>query len=154
MAGLFGSPTYTTAQQNTMRNTPLLGFQPPKPAAPAPVARPQTAAPVQQQPPPQQSYAPPQPSGGYNPGSYEPSGFENTQPPPAYGGGGGGYTPSAEPPPAAMEGLSSALPTMGPVDEGNSIYNVGNPSAANPMLGKRNPAMEGLSLALQKPRNY
>jgi hypothetical protein len=76
-------------------------------------------------------------------------------------GGGGGGTPTIQPAAggggsAAMNGLASAggsggaeaLPPM------PSMFNIGQPSQANPMLGKGNPAIRNLILAMQRPRNY
>lgn len=66
-------------------------------------------------------------------------------PPPGGGGGGGGGVPNAPP---SVGGGGMEMPQPG------TMFNVGMPSQSNPYLGQRNPAIEGLTLAMQKPRNY
>ena len=112
-------------------------YAPPKPVRqappprPAPTPRPQQQQAVQapqsqvQAPPPQQQFTAPQ------------------APPPQV------EAPQQSP---AMQGLMSAGAPAAPIEP--SIFNIGEPSQANPLLGQRSPALTNLLLAMQRPRNY
>lgn len=69
---------------------------------------------------------------------------KDSLPPGAVGGGGG----------QGMMGGGGGAPAQMQMPDAGTIFSIGSPSSANPMLGKRNPAIEGLTLAMQKPRNY
>jgi len=95
------------------------------------------------------------PNGDFGPGGGVPGwSGGNVAPPPGTPGtevpGGGGVGTGGGALPPSLQGLQGAGASVGAVDAGSSLINIGSPSSANPNLGHRTPAVQNLQLAMKR----
>ncbi len=85
-----------------------------------------------------------------------------SEPDAGYGSSGSNFNPitllqqmnAGTPPPTPVAGSNSQAPAEAAMVPPPTIFDIGNPVAANPNLGRRNPAMEGLIESFRRRNIY